>query len=156
MFAEALDQRRATLSVTLRPEGGKIIEIAATKPGCARIRLFVENGDPSIYLTVGENTSFEITLRGIWKEDLEALEDTIAIIQAVVDGRFEETIRTRRGQLVKSYGKLWIRSPRGERLIDMPGSGPGWNPFRRGDIDEQHTEYLPWDVDLSTADLDPE
>lgn len=154
LFGKALADGDVELIVSSRDQGGKIISMIAKKPLCAEISIFVEDGDPSIYLTVGYNTEFEITLRGSWNEDQKDVEDTIAIIEAVVAGRFEEILWKRQGRLVKSYGKLYVDSAQGCRVLDMPGSGPGWNPFKRGGMEEQDIRYRAWGVEIEPVNSD--
>lgn len=152
LFREVVDADPAALTVQACHDGGMLIEIHPIKPGCASINVTVENGSPYIFMDVGQDTVFEILLRNIWAQDRMAIEDMIAMIAAVVAGKFEETIWMRRGSIVKSYGKLLVERPNGEEVIDMPHWHRGYNPFRKGD--RQYTKYLPWGITLNAINLD--
>lgn len=132
--------------------GGITIDVRCSTHGTGAINLTVENFDPNIYAVVGKVTPFEFWLKGSWKRDKPALEEFVGMVEAVVNGRFEETLWTSNGQIVKAYAKLELSSPAGNRILDMPYRELGHNPFKR--LHKQVIRYNPWGVKLMPVTFD--
>ncbi len=150
LFAGAIG-RGVGIRHHVHPGDGKTIEIQSPVPNTAGIRVLVEDGVPSIGLTVGMCTWFAFSLSGDWTHDRETLSLFLTVVEAVVKGRLEERLWYRHGEIAKSRSELWTTSSGRVVVSDMTG-GLLWTfPFgRRPTV----IRYVSWEVELDNILLD--
>jgi hypothetical protein len=112
LLRELLTQGLARLEVERRSGGrgsGTSYSIIPASSEAAAIVIYVENDVDQYDLFVGRGTPFEIPVsEGRYTLDLEGLAEVGAIIGAVVEGRFEETLWLVRDEVVKSVGRVLL------------------------------------------------
>lgn len=118
---------------------GKNITAMPGKPERAPINAFCENGGGVVYLTVGQNTPLEVPLEGRRYTDFAGGEELIALIKAVIAGRFEEDVWTSDSRIIKSEGRIFIDA---ERPVTIKNSPLFFNPFRS--LTKQEYKYQPY------------
>jgi hypothetical protein len=87
---------------------GKSVSVQPRCSECAPLVGYAENGDEIVYLTIGQNTTLDVPIRGQRYTKLQGAEELIKLIQAVAGGRFEETLWIRKSEIVKSVGKIFM------------------------------------------------
>ena len=143
VFASEIADGNITLTTQSPPNkepSGKIISIHPSRPGCAQITAFCENGGAIIYLTIGENTPLEVPVEGEDYTESKGAEEIITLVRTVAAGRFEETVWVRGSQVVRSVGRLFIDADRPIKIVDCELSKLFGVLFSR----KQVHEYLPY------------
>jgi len=107
LFGELIGCGDASLIVQpLRSVPGSRITLRPRNKFAAEIRIICEDSVDMIYMTAGESTSFEIPLEGGRYTQLREADEFIAIVRAIVDGKFREIICTRDSEIVRSKAVL--------------------------------------------------
>jgi hypothetical protein len=131
-------------------DGGTGVTVQPTLRGRARIATFAENGSEVIYLTVGENTTLEVALSRSRYTRYTGLEELVALLNAVVEGRFVETTRVdRRGRIVSSSAVVTIGEAESAEQVELRESTVRLNPIARTVKRVHH--YLPYGCELDLA-----
>lgn len=139
LFEQEIKANKVSVRVERVKDGetsGTNITLTPRKRGCASIGAFCENDGEIIYLTVGQNTPLEVPLSGQRYTQFANSKELIALLQTVADGRLQETIWTRNGEILKSTGVIFIDS---ERPITIKSSNL-FNPFLS--LNKQEYKYL--------------
>lgn len=117
-FAELINTERVSMLIEPLVQAevrGTRIVLTPRDSSAAEIRIFCESGVDVIYTTVGRVTSLEIPLEGKRYTDLDGPDEFVAIVRAVIDGAFKETIWANRDeQILKSIAEF--RTPCGREI----------------------------------------
>lgn len=133
-------------------EGGEVIEVASSRPNTASIRMLVEDGVPGIGPIVGEHTRFYLRLAGEPQRGREEVPFFLSVLQAVVDGRLQEELWYRHGEVARSRSTVHTVS-HGRVIVDDRTGGPLWSfPFGKPSV---VIKYMPWGVNLDERVPDP-
>jgi len=100
-FAARFDRARVD-GPTPHPPAGIRLVLSCLAPGTARITLYPSDDDIDVH--TGEHTWIELLKRK--RDNPQRLQELRPILDAVVNGRFEETIWRVRGTIVRSRAVL--------------------------------------------------
>jgi hypothetical protein len=95
--------RARTDGPTPHPPAGMRLELSCSAPGTARIVLYPSDDDVDVHM--GEDTWIELLKRK--RDRAERVREVRRILEAIVNGRYEETIWRVRGRIVRSKARLY-------------------------------------------------
>src|SRR5437016_10389321 len=87
---------------TAEPPAGMLVELSCSVPGTAGVRLYPSDDDIDVHM--GEDSRAELLKRK--RDRPERIEELRRILEALVEGRFEETIWRVHGRIVRSRASL--------------------------------------------------
>jgi hypothetical protein len=96
-------EKAAMKGPTPKPLAGMRIELSCSAPGTASVVLYPSDDDINVHM--GEDTWIELMPRK--RSRTERVEEVREILEAVVNGRYEETIWNWRGKTSKSKAVLY-------------------------------------------------
>lgn len=151
LFEQGREQGKVSLTVQsgLSEEGRAVrVVVEPRQTGCAPIYALAEDGDDTVYVTIGKSTPLEVPIQGGRYTAFQGSHELIALIQAVVAGKFEETVWRSNSDTVKSAGHIWVQDQDGGGLISIHGSFGFRNPLKR--LKKEQFKYLPYETQLNT------
>jgi hypothetical protein len=116
------------------------LSVVPRDPACARVTVAWEESGDLAYVTVGECTHLEVPIEGGRYSDLPGEEELLAVIAAVAEGRFSETVWHRNGWPIKASATLTL----GKRRISVRTGSVFRIPFTR--TTKSSITYRPYPV----------